>query len=98
MFPFNPPLGLSLSKSRAMISTPRIVSRISIPILAKLSPLSDSHAGSGYQGLGPLDRSLGMVAFGKRLAKPVVFKPGYDEQARLRAIPENFGFHGELVF
>ncbi len=42
---------------------------------------------------------LYIVASGKRFAQTLrVFKPGYDEQARRRAIPENFGFHGELVF
>ncbi len=42
---------------------------------------------------------LYIVASGKRFAQTLrVFKPGYDEQARFRAIPENFGFHGELAF
>jgi hypothetical protein len=41
---------------------------------------------------------LYIVASGKRFAQTLrVFKPGYDELARHREIPENFGFHGELA-
>ena len=64
------------------------------------SHLSLTLAPPGLSGVATAQSvRLYIVASGKRFAQTLrVFKPGYDWEARRRAIPENFGFHGELGF